>query len=145
MTDGGYLADATPEEAWAELGAPNGAALVDVRTVAEWTFVGVPDLSRLSAPLLRAEWQSYPSMQINPSFVDEVDAALQAAGGDRDAPVYFICRSGARSASAAAAVTAAGYRRCYNVAGGFEGARDADGHRGAREGWKAAGLPWSQS
>ena len=84
-------------------------------------------------------------MQVNPDFVAAADKALRGAGRGPDAPVYFICRSGARSASAAAAMTAAGYSNCFNVAGGFEGQRDEGGHRGTVDGWKAAGLPWVQS
>ena len=59
--------------------------------------------------------------------------------------MLFICRSGARSAAAASAMTQAGYTSCWNVAQGFEGDRDAVGHRASVGGWKAAGLPWVQS
>ena len=145
MAEGAYLADATPEEAWRILSSEPGAALVDVRTAPEWTFVGLPDLTATKAPLLRVEWQRYPSNEINPDFVATVDAALKRAGSSPDAPILFLCRSGARSAAAAAAMTTAGYSRCYNVAGGFEGRRDESGHRGSVEGWKAAHLPWVQS
>lgn len=145
MSGGAYQADATPEEAWKTLASEPGAALVDVRTTAEWTYVGLPDLSPASAPLLRVEWQSFPSSQVNPAFVESVDAALRAAGSRTDSPIFFLCRSGARSAAAAAAMTGAGFSRCYNIAGGFEGKRDESGHRGSVEGWKAAGLPWTQS
>lgn len=140
-----YLADATPQATWQALLSEPGAALVDVRTAAEWTFVGVPELSGTPAALICIEWQGYPSMQINPGFADAVDRELRAAGSGPEAPVFFICRSGARSAAAAAAMTAAGYARCYNVAGGFEGNRDGNGHRGSVDGWKAADLPWVQS
>jgi rhodanese-related sulfurtransferase len=135
----------TPEEAWQSLASEPVAALVDVRTIAEWNYVGLPDLSSLRAPLLRVEWQSYPSGTVNASFVDALEEALRSSGVAKDSPLFFICRSGARSASAAAAMTAAGYSRCYNVAGGFEGGRDGQGHRGTVEGWKAADLPWVQS
>ena len=145
MADRGYRADVSPEEAWAAPSSEPGAALVDVRTGAEWNYVGVPDLVDIAAHFVRVEWQSFPAGTINPAFVDEVDQALSAAGSPRDAPVYFICRSGARSASEAAAMTAAGYSRCFNVAGGFEGNRDENGHRGTVGGWKAANLPWLQS
>jgi rhodanese-related sulfurtransferase len=86
-------------------------------------------------------WQVYPQMQIDPDFAAKVD---QLAGGDKDAPLYFICRSGARSRAAAQALTAAGYGRCFNVAGGFEGDVDSHGHRGMSNGWKASNLPWVQ-
>jgi rhodanese-related sulfurtransferase len=140
-----YRGDATPQEAWNSLAAEPGAALVDVRTAAEWNYVGLPDLTAIEAPLLRVEWQSFPSGEINPGFARTVDEALKAAGSHPDSPIFFICRSGARSAAAAAAMTAAGYSNCYNVAGGFEGQRDPQGHRGTIEGWKAAKLPWVQS
>ena len=141
----GYQADVTPEEAWGALKSEPGATLVDVRTAAEWNYVGLPDLAQIGKTLLRVEWQSFPSGEVNPSFAETMDAALKKAGASPDASVFFICRSGARSASAAAAMTAVGYQHCFNVAGGFEGARDADGHRGTVEGWKAAKLPWVQS
>jgi rhodanese-related sulfurtransferase len=145
MTGGAYHADTSPEAAWDTLSREPGAALVDVRSTAEWAYVGLPDLSQAGAPLLKVEWQSFPSMQVNPAFVATVDAALRAAGANQDSPVFFLCRSGARSAAAAAAMTQAGWSRCFNVAGGFEGPRDENGHRGTVEGWKAADLPWMQS
>lgn len=58
--------------------------------------------------------------------------------------IFFICRSGGRSRMAAEVMTAAGYRRCRNVAEGFEGLMDEDRHRGRTAGWKAAGLAWVQ-
>lgn len=141
----GYAGDVTSEEAWGTLSSEPGAALIDVRTSAEWNYVGLPDLSSIGKPLLRVEWQTFPSGAVNPKFAETLDAELKQQGASRDAPLFFICRSGARSASAAAAITAAGYTRCYNVAGGFEGRRDDHGHRGTLEGWKAADLPWVQS
>jgi rhodanese-related sulfurtransferase len=141
----GYQADVTPEEAWSALTSEPGAALVDVRTAAEWSYVGLPDLTKIGVPLLRVEWQGFPSGEVNPAFAETLDAALKKQGSPHGAPVFFICRSGARSAAAAAALTGIGYSRCYNVAGGFEGRRDTDGHRGTIEGWKAADLPWVQS
>lgn len=141
----GYQGDVTPREAWATLSSEPGAVLIDVRTTAEWNYVGVPDLSSIGRPLLRVEWQTFPSGGVNQRFAETLDAELSESGVSREAPLYFICRSGARSASAAAAMHAAGYAHCFNVAGGFEGARDGEGHRGTKEGWKAEGLPWVQS
>jgi rhodanese-related sulfurtransferase len=140
-----YLADVTPQEAWKALASEPGAVLVDVRTTAEWNYVGLPSVAETGAPLLRVEWQKFPTGQVNAEFVNTLDQALQGEGLGRDAPLFFICRSGGRSAAAAAAMTAAGYTRCSNVAGGFEGQRDGEGHRGSVDGWKAAGLPWVQS
>ena len=145
MDDGSTYGEATPGEAWDVLSADRKAVLVDVRSAPEWTFVGLPDLSSLGRDVIRVEWQSYPAMQVDAGFVGRLDGALRAAGADRDSPVYFLCRSGARSAAAASAMAGAGYRRCFNVVGGFEGQRDANGHRGTVDGWKADDLPWIQS
>jgi rhodanese-related sulfurtransferase len=141
----GYKGDVTAEEAWSTLSREPKAVLVDVRTTAEWNYVGLPDLTTIGKPLVRVEWQSFPSGEVNPKFAEALDAELKTHGASHDAQVFFICRSGARSASAAAAMTGLGYTHCFNVAGGFEGRRDGTGHRGTVDGWKAADLPWVQS
>ena len=134
-----YAGDISVQDAWSRLQA--GARLVDVRTIAEWNFVGLPDLGAVGAEVHCVEWQSFPTGAQNPDFVAAVEAEL---GSDRAAPVLLLCRSGARSRAAAIALTRAGYAQAFNVAGGFEGDIDGDGHRGRRNGWKAAGLPWRQ-
>ena len=118
--------------------------LIDVRTQAEWTYVGLPDLSTLGRKVVLAQWQTYPDNRVDPAFGESLSAALSAAGTPRAAELFFICRSGARSRAAAEAMVAAGYSRCRNVADGFEGPLDATRHRGGAGGWKAAGLPWAQ-
>jgi rhodanese-related sulfurtransferase len=135
-----YAGDVSPEEAWHALTNDKAAALVDVRTQPEWVFVGIPNLQEAGKQPLLVQWQVFPSMQINPGLVDQ----LREAGLKPNHPIYFLCRSGARSRSAAIAMTQAGYSQCFNIAGGFEGGHDAERHRGRKEGWKAAGLPWQQ-
>jgi rhodanese-related sulfurtransferase len=141
-----YAGDVSVTEAWRVLEANPRAVLVDVRTQAEWSFVGLPDLSPLGKQPLLLEWQSFPSMGANPSFATELAARLvEELGAEaKETPVLFLCRSGARSRSAAVALTAQGFHAAHNVAGGFEGDLDAERHRGHRNGWKASGLPWSQ-
>lgn len=141
-----YAGDPTASEAWLGLAEDPKAVLVDVRTKAEWTFVGVPDLSPLGKEVVFVEWQNFPDMQVDQAgFVDAVSSAMRERGLSTETPVYFLCRSGQRSAAAARAMTTAGYAACFNVAGGFEGRVDAARHRGTVEGWKAAGLPWVQA
>ena len=132
-----YKGDVKPAEAYQRLQHSPNAWLVDVRTLPEWQFVGLPAVERL----VRVSWQEYPQMQVNEDFV----RLVEEAGVPKDAEVLCICRSGARSAAAAAALTQAGFANCYNVAEGFEGDKDEQGQRGSRGGWKAAGLPWVQS
>ena len=132
--------DITPAETWDALRADPDAVLIDVRTDAEWNFVGLPDLSEAAKQPLLIPWQVYPSMQVNGAFVDH----LRRAGLTPANRLYFICRSGARSLSAGMAAQAEGFPHAFNVADGFEGPVDAEGHRGKVAGWKADGLPWRQ-
>src|SRR6187549_2031138 len=115
-----YAGDISPKQAWELLAQEADAVLVDVRTRAEWSFVGIPDLGNLGKKTVLLSWQDYPQMAIDPDFAGKLKAAIGPAEG----PVLFICRSGARSRSAAVAATAAGYARCYNVSEGFEGDKD---------------------
>ena len=123
-----------PAEACALMQRQPGAKLVDVRSRAELDFVG-----RIPGGI-EIEWKNYPAMQLNPDFIQQLIQKVP-----QDAIVMFICRSGARSHEAALAAMQAGYRDAFNVVEGFEGDRDADGHRNTVGGWRAAGLPWVQS
>jgi rhodanese-related sulfurtransferase len=138
-----YAGDIEPKEAWELLKSNPAAQVVDVRTMAEWSFVGLPDLSPLGRQVLCVEWQNFPDMAPNQNFVAETQAA--ARGATIDTPLLFLCRSGARSRGAAIAMTRAGFTAAYNIAGGFEGDLDPARHRGSKNGWKAEGLPWKQS
>ena len=129
-----------PNQTWESLRANAHAQLVDVRTDAEWNFVGVPDLAAAGKQTVLIAWQVYPAMQRNDEFEDH----LKQAGLTADSHIYFICRSGVRSLAAAEAARAAGFPHVFNVADGFEGTPDADGHRGNTAGWKADALPWRQ-
>ncbi|MDE9367508.1 rhodanese-like domain-containing protein [Luteipulveratus sp. YIM 133132] len=133
-----YAGDIAPEDAFEALRADPSARLVDVRTEAEWAYVGVPDLAGIDQQLIRVEWQRFPDGTRNNDFVDQVRAA-----GAGEGPTYLLCRSGVRSAAAAEAMTAAGLGPAYNVLDGFEGGLDESGHRSVA-GWKVAGLPWRQ-
>ena len=135
-----YAGDLSPDQAWDLLASDPDAVLVDVRTSAEWQWVGGADLSDLGKRTLGIEWMTSAG-QPNERFVEH----LGEAGVGPETPVLFLCRSGGRSAAAASLATAAGYRTAYNVAEGFEGDPDAAGHRGTVNGWKVAGLAWRQS
>lgn len=148
MTDphsGGYAGDVSATAAWEDLAKTPGATLVDVRTQAEWAYVGVPMLSEIGKSTIFIEWDEFPSGGLVPDFIGRLKAALSREGVSPDAPLYFICRSGNRSRQAAVEATAAGYSRAHNVAYGFEGRLDQARHRTSNEGWKGSGLPWVQS
>jgi len=145
MENSGYAGDISAQEAWSTIAADPKAQIVDVRTAAEWAFVGVPDLSDAGREVRLVEWQSYPSGSVDPDFAEKAARVLREAGAGPDTPVLFLCRSGARSRAAAIAMTKAGWSRAYNIAGGFEGDLDEQRHRSGRGGWKAAALPWRQT
>lgn len=128
-----YFGAATPSETQALLSSDQPAFLVDVRTKAEWNFVGVIPGS------LQIEWQTYPTGQLNQEFLTSLE---QSVG--ENAFTFFICRSGARSHSAASLAANNGYGKSINVLDGFEGDKDKYGHRGTVGGWKFSGLPWVQ-
>jgi rhodanese-related sulfurtransferase len=130
--------------AWEGLTSKARAQLVDVRTRAEWTYVGIPDLGPIGKRAVLVEWQTFPDQSVDPRFAERLAGELKALGVQLDDDLFFICRSGSRSMAAAMAMAAAGYRGCHNVAGGFEGPLDDLRHRGTVGGWKATGLPWLQ-
>lgn len=134
-----YAGDITPQESWVLLSEDPNAVLVDVRTDAEWNWVGVPDLSSLGRDVVFVQWNTAQGR--NENFVDDLIAAGVTPG---ERPVIFLCRSGNRSIPAAEAATAAGIAPSYNMLEGFEGNLDENGHRGGT-GWRADGLPWKQS
>ncbi len=145
LSDLGYAGDVDVQGTFEALSNQSAAILIDVRTQAEWTFVGVPDLRPLNKEAAFIEWQGFPPSGPNQTFVQEVSDLLSKKGLDSDTPIYFLCRSGVRSLAAAQAMTQAGYTNCYNISDGFEGALNEDSHRGSKSGWKAARLPWIQS
>jgi rhodanese-related sulfurtransferase len=129
-----YAGAVTPLEAAALLQAEPGAKLVDVRTRAELEWVGRPPGA------VFIEWNTWPGGARNPEF----EQALLAKVPDKTRPVLFLCRSGGRSHHAAMLAETLGYPLAFNVLEGFEGDKDADGHRATVGGWKVAGLPWIQ-
>lgn len=129
-----YAGALTPREAFELWQEVKGAQLVDVRTKAEFDWIGrVPGA-------IEVEFSLYPGNVRNPEFLAQLEGVA-----DRHAPVMFLCRSGGRSHHAATLATQAGYGECYNVLEGFEGDRDVNGHRKTVGGWCVAGLPWVQS
>ena len=129
-----YEGSLLPSEALTFLQENSEARLVDVRSKAEWSWVGrIPGAVEI-------EWLVFPSMQANPDFLGHLSLKVP-----KESPVMFICRSGVRSNQAAIAALESGYLNCFNVLEGFEGDKDSNGHRGIQGGWKAAGLPWVQS
>jgi rhodanese-related sulfurtransferase len=129
-----YEGAVTPLEAYEVLQLAPAARLIDVRTKAEWDWVGrVPGA-------IEIEWMAYPGNVLNPHFLQTLKHSVMT-----ESLLLFLCRSGQRSGAAAKAATEAGFPDCYNILEGFEGNKDANGQRNRSGGWRHAGLPWHQS
>lgn len=127
-----YAGQVSPDDAW-KLFISGQAHLVDVRAIEERKFVGhVPNTFHVA-------WQIGPALTKNPRFLRELENKLS-----KDAVILLLCRSGKRSAAAAEAATAAGFKQVFNVLEGFEGDLDVNQQRGANGGWRQRGLPWVQ-
>lgn len=127
-----YAGALTPQEAF-ELSQLNPqAVLVDVRSRAELELVGrVPSA-------IHIEWAFYPGMVVNDHFAAQLQERL-----DEELIVMFLCRTAGRSHYAAALAKQLGFSHAYNVLEGFEGASNALNQRTLINGWKHAGLPWT--
>jgi len=141
------IIDVNPTDTWTGLAEKPDSILVDVRTNAEWSFVGIPDLSSVNKQAILIEWSQFPTMTQNEDFASIL---MDKLNGSAPSDVYFLCRSGVRSLAAAALMietfAAQGWSvNCINVTEGFEGDLDTDGHRGNLNGWRARGLAWRQS
>ena len=141
----GYAGDVSAGATWDGLAQSPEATLIDVRTRAEWAYVGTPVLTSLGKAPLLLEWDEFPSGALVSDFVGRLKAELDKRGIPKDARLYFICRSGNRSRQAAMLATDAGYSHAYNVEFGFEGRLGPDRHRATAGSWKFEGLPWAQS
>lgn len=128
-------AEISSVDAFEQMKNQSSAQLIDVRTPMEWSSVGIADLANVGRRTLLVSWQKEPGAVPEPDFVSQVAAELAKVGAHHNAPLYVICRSGARSRAAADALQAAGFQNVINVADGFEG-------NGVQKlGWKNAKLP----
>ena len=119
--DGGTI---TAPEAFAA--AQRGeVVLVDIRQPEEWKQTGVADGARL-IPMRHPEGGA--------GFVRDL---LAATGGDRNAPVALICRTGNRSAATAKALRDMGFTHVQDVTEGMAGS-------GAGPGWIKRELPMTR-
>ena len=85
----GYAGDVAAAEAYRRLSSERSSVLIDVRTQAEWGYVGVPDPGRSARLFL--EWQSFPAMQVDPGFATRLTASWRPPASSADAPLLFLC------------------------------------------------------
>jgi rhodanese-related sulfurtransferase len=127
-----YEGALTPHEAFELLQQNPEVVLVDVRTHAELELVGrVPNAVNI-------EWATYPGMVKNQDFSKQL-----ADNVDKNLTVIFMCRTGGRSHNAAVVAEQLGFDKAYNMLEGFEGEANELKQRTMINGWKHAGLPWT--
>lgn len=127
-----YAGALTPEETYQAMQQDGSVVLVDVRSRAELELVGrVPGVTHI-------EWAFYPGMVANPDFAAQLQAQV-----DKNSTVVFMCRTGGRSHNAALLAQQLGYSKAYNMLEGFEGEANEHKQRTLINGWKHAGLPWT--
>jgi rhodanese-related sulfurtransferase len=127
-----YAGAFTPHEAFELLQKNPEVLMVDVRTKAELELVGrVPNAVNI-------EWATYPGMLKNQDFARQLAEIV-----DKNLTVIFMCRTGGRSHNAAVVAEQLGFDKAYNMLEGFEGEANELKQRTFINGWKHAGLPWS--
>ena len=116
------------------------ALFVDVRSKAEFKYVGYPENSILIPWINDPDWEPNPE-----AFSDAVMQELDGRENLSDTEIILICRSGFRSNEALKCLENKGFTQVSHVASGFEGDLDENDHRGNLNGWRHDGMPWSQS
>lgn len=130
-----YAGAVTPSEAYLLVQQNPNVKLIDVRTNAERDWVGrvaVPDAQHAAI-----QWNLYPGGTPNPQFIQQLSEVAS-----KENVLLFLCRSGVRSRHAAKLATEHGYAHSFDILEGFEGDKDAHGHRKTVGGWCKANLPW---
>ena len=135
-----YKRNLLPKMAVERLQSNSQALFVDVRSKAEYKYVGFPENSILIPWIDDPDWQPNPEM-----FSDLVIQELDGRENLLNTEIILICRSGFRSNEALKCLENKGFIQVSHVASGFEGDLDENDHRGNLNGWRHDGMPWSQS
>jgi len=135
-----YKRNLLPKMAVEKLQDNPQALFVDVRSKAEYKYVGFPENSILIPWIDEPDWESNPEV-----FSDLVMQELDGRENILNTEIILICRSGFRSNEALKCLENKGFTQVSHVASGFEGDLDENDHRGNLNGWRHDGMPWSQS
>ena len=114
--------------------SPADTFIIDVRTRAEYEFVGHPDLPN-GVPNI--PYKFYPSWELNIDFVAMVEERYKL-----DDKLIIICRRGVRAEAAAWLLLKAGFKSVFFMTDSFEGPKGKEGLRNV-SGWKVNGLPYT--
>ena len=135
-----YKRNLLPKMAVERIQSNPQALFVDVRSKAEYKYVGYPENSILIPWIDDPDWEPNPE-----AFSEAVMQELDGRENLSDTEIILICRSGFRSNEALKCLENKGFTQVSHVASGFEGDLDENDHRGNLNGWRHDGMPWSQS
>lgn len=125
----------TPKQAYDKvISDPESVFIIDVRTQAEYEFVGHVDVPNGSPNI---PYKFYPDWTVNNNF-----AAQVAKRYNTDDTLILTCRSGPRAKAASSVLKKAGFKHVLYMSDSFEGPKDKNGHRTVA-GWKVNGLPYT--
>lgn len=138
----------TPTEAYDLATSDANVYIVDVRTIAEWQWLGHPGANKadegakLDGKVVNISYkiENKGETIVNPSFMNEINEMFAE---NANITLITMCRSGKRSVAAATLLEAAGYN-VKNMVTGFQGGKDAYGYR-TISGWVIDGLPYTYS
>ena len=82
---GVHIQAVSVEDTWARLKSDTRSVLIDVRTIAEWAYVGLPDLSTVGKRPVLVEWQGFPDDRLNAAFVERVIEEARKIAAEREA------------------------------------------------------------
>ncbi len=133
-----YLIDLTPKQGYDRLQKNKDILFLDIRSYAEYKFVGHP----IGTVLL--PWIDEPDWTVNPQFCQLVGELVASRTKPLDTEIILICRSGQRSMDAGMALINKGFNNVSHIDTGFEGDLDDKNQRGNLNGWRYDGLPWEQ-
>jgi len=153
-------------EAYDMLNTVPDTYIIDIRTRAEYQFIGHPVGSYLFPYMFMTKkfqknngLYGYQFSDKNADFISEISKIFQKSNN-----LLIICRDGKRSMLAARELVSAGFKNIYDVEDGFEGAEfpsfeDKNRHKFYRQlarrnkiygldhrrhyGWQWWGLPWN--
>ena len=129
-------------EAYSILQKLENAVLIDVRSAMEYEYVGHP-VNAIHVPI-----KEPPGWEIRVDFINNIKSELTKKFPNiqnlSEIHILLLCRSGKRSKQAALILESEGYKNTINITDGFEGDKDANGHRSVINGWRFNKLPWKQ-
>ena len=142
-----FVGNIEAKDSFNEIVSSDDTFLIDVRSFRELYVDGVAHFENHADKLLFCEWRGEYSVYEKKEFLGVLLSRIDLSD---TSSLFFICRSGIRSLEAAEFVGSELAKMgedvsCVNVSDGYEGNAFKMFGFGEKNGWKAAGLPYTKS